>query len=191
MHQFQTITSAQISDIRSVFLYFILFTLERQQARARAIAAAKMASPGNSNANLYIKNLDPTFTEMMLWREFEPYGTITSLKLMMDEESKCRGFGFVCYETPEEATRAIKEMNGKLIGLKPLYVRIHQKKEERKMELTNKFRNRLSLGNGGSGDGPHNVANNRKYFNRFFFPVTTSQKLEHKRNGNPILRSKY
>jgi polyadenylate-binding protein len=42
-----------------------------------------------------------------------------------------RGFGFVSYETPEEVTKAIAELNGKMMGLKPLYVGLYQTKEER------------------------------------------------------------
>ncbi|TOF88594.1 hypothetical protein CGJ15_24770, partial [Vibrio parahaemolyticus] len=71
--------------------------------------------------NLYIKNLDDTIDDERLRKEFSNYGTITSAKVMT-EDGRSKGFGFVCFSTPEEATRAVTEMNGRILVSKPLYV---------------------------------------------------------------------
>ncbi|CAG9772956.1 unnamed protein product [Ceutorhynchus assimilis] len=85
--------------------------------------------------NLYIKNLDDTFDDDKLKTEFEPYGTITSAKVMTAANGRSRGFGFVCYTNTDEATKAIQEMNAKIVGSKPLYVALAQRKETRRAYL--------------------------------------------------------
>ena len=92
--------------------------------------------------NLYIKNLDDDVDEDKLRSLFTPFGTITSCKIMKDGRGNSKGFGFVCYASPEEATKAVTEMNGKIIQAKPLYVALAQRKEVRKAQLEAQFAQR-------------------------------------------------
>lgn len=62
----------------------------------------------------------------------------------MLEEGRSKGFGFVCFSSPEEATKAVTEMNGRIVGSKPLYVALAQRKEERKAHLTNQYMQRIA-----------------------------------------------
>lgn len=86
--------------------------------------------------NLYVKNLDEDVTDDMIRDEFATMGTITSARVMKDlKTGRSKGFGFVCYSTPEEATRAVNEMNGKIIGNKPIFAALAQRKEVRRAQL--------------------------------------------------------
>ena len=93
--------------------------------------------------NLYVKNLDDTIDDERLRQEFAPFGTITSAKVMC-EEGRSRGFGFVCFSSPEEATKAVTEMNGRIIVSKPLYVALAQRKEDRKAHLASQYMQRVN-----------------------------------------------
>ncbi|KAK6938232.1 RNA recognition motif domain [Dillenia turbinata] len=90
-------------------------------------------------ANLYLKNLDDTINDEKLKELFSEFGTVTSCKVMLDAQGRSKGSGFVAFSTPEEATKAMTEMNGKMVGLKPLYVAVAQRKEDRKARLQAQF----------------------------------------------------
>lgn len=107
-----------------------------------------------SGVNLYVKNLDETVDDDALRKHFETFGKITSVKVMTDENKRSKGFGFVCFENPDEATKAVTEMNSKMLGTKPLYVAIAQRKEDRRAQLASQYMQRLAsmrLHNGGMG----------------------------------------
>ncbi|KAK5938316.1 Protein phosphatase PP2A regulatory subunit B [Knufia obscura] len=48
---------------------------------------------------------------------------------------KSKGFGFVCFSNPDEASKAVSEMNQKMVNGKPLYVALAQRKDVRKSQL--------------------------------------------------------
>jgi len=84
--------------------------------------------------NLYVKNLDESIDDEQLRQAFAAIGTITSAKVMKDGKTT-KGFGFVCFATSEEATKAVTEMNGKLLANKPIYVALAQRKDQRRAQL--------------------------------------------------------
>merc|ERR1712106_489745 len=113
--------------------------------------------------NLYVKNLDDSITDDISREHFSQFGNITSAKVQMmtDSElnqkqkeggdgkelvSRSKGFGFVCFSSPEGATKAVTEMNGRILVAKPLYVALAQRKEDRKAHLQAQYMQRVSTG---------------------------------------------
>ncbi|KAL7829200.1 hypothetical protein AOLI_G00300850 [Acnodon oligacanthus] len=114
--------------------------LQAEQLKNRVLEFLGGFSQG---VNLYVKNLDPGIDDERLHKEFSPFGTITSAKVMMDRDrSKC--FGFVCFSSPEAACKAITEMHGRIVANKPLYVALAQRKEERQAFLNNRHRQKMA-----------------------------------------------
>ena len=63
--------------------------------------------------NLYIGNLSYNVREGDLRSVMEGYGTVASVKLITDRETRrSKGFAFVEMPNDEEAQKAIKELNG-------------------------------------------------------------------------------
>merc|ERR1711899_625573 len=117
---------------------------ERQQELKKKFEQLKLERLNRyQGVNLYVKNLDDTIDDERLRKEFAPYGTITSAKVMC-EEGRSKGFGFVCFSSPEEATKAVTEMNGRIIVSKPLYVALAQRKEDRKAHLASQYIQRMA-----------------------------------------------
>merc|ERR1712196_401755 len=97
------------------------------------------SAPAAQGVNLYIKNLDESTDDDALKALFEPFGTITSVKAMGDEKGKCKGFGFVSFASPDEATKAVTEMHLKVVKGKPLYVGLAEKRDARQERLRQRY----------------------------------------------------
>jgi len=119
---------------------------ERQQELKKKFEQLKLERLNRyQGVNLYVKNLDDSIDDERLRKEFSPYGTITSARVsVMSEDGRSKGFGFVCFSSPEEATKAVTEMNGRIIVAKPLYVALAQRKEDRKAHLASQYIQRMA-----------------------------------------------
>jgi len=125
------------------------FYVQRAQNKKERAAdlRGKYTPAGDGKAgsvNLYVKNLDESMDDDALRALFEPFGAVTSAKAVMDEgkdgEAKqCKGFGFVNFAQPEEATKAVTEMHLKVVKGKPLYVGLAEKKDARQERLRQRY----------------------------------------------------
>ncbi|PUZ47902.1 hypothetical protein GQ55_7G203300 [Panicum hallii var. hallii] len=93
--------------------------------------------------NVFVKNLSESTTKEDLVKIFGEYGNITSAVVMIGMDGKSRCFGFINFENPDAAARAVQELNGKKINDKEWYVGRAQKKSEREMELKRRFEQSL------------------------------------------------
>ncbi|XVF86726.1 hypothetical protein PTKIN_Ptkin18bG0065200 [Pterospermum kingtungense] len=90
-------------------------------------------------SNLYVKTLSEFIDDEKLREHFGQFGHITSAKVMRRENGMSKGFGFVCFSSPEEATAAIHGLNGTFFEGRALYVAVAQRKEDRCKELQNYY----------------------------------------------------
>ncbi|XP_073151128.1 polyadenylate-binding protein 7 [Henckelia pumila] len=95
-------------------------------------------------SNVYVKNIDDGVSDDELREYFSRCGTITSAKLMRDDKGMSKGFGFVCFSTPEEANKAVISFHGFMLRRKPLYVALAQRKEERQAQLQLQYAQRMA-----------------------------------------------
>lgn len=92
--------------------------------------------------NLYVKNLSDQVDDAKLRELFAEFGTITNAAVMVDAKTKkSRGFGFVCFSSPDEAMKAVKK-NGAMVDNKPLYVAMAQLMAQRRQLMEETIRNR-------------------------------------------------
>ena len=119
---------------------------EREEELRKSYEQAKMEKLSKfQGTNLYIKNLDDEVDDERLKTEFESFGSITSAKVMRDDKGTSKGFGFVCFSSPDEATKAVAEMNNKMIGTKPLYVSLAQRRDVRRQQLESQIAQRNQI----------------------------------------------
>ncbi|KAJ2906495.1 hypothetical protein MKZ38_001476 [Zalerion maritima] len=80
---------------------------------------------------------------------------------------KSKGFGFVCFANPDDATKAVSEMNQRMVNGKPLYVALAQRKDVRKsqLEASIQARNTLRMQQAAAAAGmPQQFMQNPAYF---------------------------
>jgi len=88
----------------------------------------------SGKGNIFIKNLDKSIDNKMLYDTFCTFGNILSCKIAYDEEGRSKGYGFVHYETEEAAETAIDKVDGKMLKDKIVYVGKFKRKAERELE---------------------------------------------------------
>ncbi|XP_055593303.1 polyadenylate-binding protein [Uranotaenia lowii] len=143
-HAVQELNTKELGDGKVLYVGRAQKKNERQMELKRRFEQLKLERLTRyQGVNLYVKNLDDTIDDERLRKEFAPFGTITSAKVML-EEGRSKGFGFVCFSAAEEATKAVTEMNGRIVGTKPLYVALAQRKEDRKAHLASQYMQRMA-----------------------------------------------
>ena len=112
--------------------------------------------------NIFVASLPYQLEEADVKETFEEFGTVSSVKLILDRETgKKRGFGFVEMPDEEEAQKAINELN----GLEVFGRNISVSKAENKKEGGPRPQRSFS-GSDRSGGGGYRGGNGGGGFNR-------------------------
>lgn len=80
---------------------------------------------------LYVGNLPYSMTDAALESMFSEYGTVTSASIIMDRATnRSKGFGFVEFETDEEAAAAIEAKNNTEVEGRNIVVSVARPKRQ-------------------------------------------------------------
>ncbi|XP_063902706.1 ELAV-like protein 1 [Zophobas morio] len=79
---------------------------------------------------LFVYNIGKEADEKFLYDLFSPFGHVTSVKVIRDDNKQCKGYGFVNMEDYNRALLAVQSLNGYRVGDKFLQVSFKQNKEK-------------------------------------------------------------
>lgn len=99
-----------------LFRSWIFLVLSRYVTKFVKKSERQAACEEPSFTNVYVNNLDNELTDDLLKEKFSTFGTVKNAAIMKDDHGQSRGFGFVCFESPEDAKKAVETMNGAQIG---------------------------------------------------------------------------
>ncbi|KAH9884424.1 hypothetical protein F4778DRAFT_800082 [Xylariomycetidae sp. FL2044] len=78
-------------------------------------AFARRAAPEPNKRALYVGGLDPRVTEDVLRQIFETTGHVQGVKIIPDKNAKGYNYGFIEYDDPGSAERAMQTLNGRRV----------------------------------------------------------------------------
>ena len=66
--------------------------------------------------NVYVKNFGEEMTEADFRELVDSFGKVLSLKVVTSDQGRSRGFGFVSFETPEEAQQVSRRLMSNILS---------------------------------------------------------------------------
>ena len=72
--------------------------------------------------NVYVKNFGEEMTEVDFKELVDSFGKVLSLKVVTSDQGRSKGFGFVSFETPEEAQKVSRQTKFHILSAFNLYV---------------------------------------------------------------------
>ena len=96
---------------------------------------------------IFCGDLGNDVTDEVLARTFGRYTSFQKAKVIRDKRTnKTKGFGFISFKDPSDFTRAMREMNGKYIGSRPIKMRKSNWKDRNIEVVKTKIKEKQKMG---------------------------------------------
>ncbi|KAG0232205.1 RNA-binding protein 42 [Actinomortierella wolfii] len=157
-HQYQAQQIEPTPDYNSIFIDPKKLAEEEEAARLQAEAEAKAeqdkaaatvirkaagqvwSDPSllefdENDFRVFAGDLGNEVTDEVLTKAFSKYPSLLKAKVVRDKRTgKSKGYGFLSFKDPDDFVKAMKEMNGKYVGNRPIKLRKSQWKD-RNLEI--------------------------------------------------------
>lgn len=93
----------------------------RRAAGGETWVDPSLASWPTNDARLFVGNLGKEVTDEMLAQAFQKYPSFLAAKVVMDKQNHVtKGYGFVSFSDPVDLAKALREMNNRFVGTRPV-----------------------------------------------------------------------
>jgi len=101
----------------------------------------------SNDFRIFCGDLGNDVTDEVLTRAFNKYPSFQRCKIVRDKKTnKTKGYGFVSFKDPQDFIRAMRDMNGKYVGSRPIKLRKSTWKDRNLEMVKKKKKERSKLG---------------------------------------------
>jgi len=106
-----------------------------------------LAEWDESDYRLFCGDLGNEVSDELLAKTFRRYPSFVKAKVIRDKRTnKTKGFGFVSFKDPQDFIRAMREMEGKYVGNRPIKLRKSTWKDRSLESFRKKAKEKQKLG---------------------------------------------
>ncbi|EOA25002.1 hypothetical protein CARUB_v10018300mg [Capsella rubella] len=88
------------------------------------------------SAQLFVSRLSAYATDQSLRQLFSQFGQIKEARLIRDSKTqRPKGFGFITYESEDDARKAMKSLDGKIVDGRLIFVEVAKNAEDVTMNI--------------------------------------------------------
>uniref|UniRef100_A0A8C0L2Z0 RNA-binding protein 42 n=1 Tax=Canis lupus dingo TaxID=286419 RepID=A0A8C0L2Z0_CANLU len=115
--------------------------------RSQASASSDLLSPKPDDFRIFCGDLGNEVNDDILARAFSRFPSFLKAKVIRDKRTgKTKGYGFVSFKDPSDYVRAMREMNGKYVGSRPIKLRKSMWKDRNLDVVRKKQKEKKKLG---------------------------------------------
>lgn len=113
---------------------FYIQKAEKRNVRVEALKkqVEKLGLEGKQfKKNLYISNIPDSFSQEEILEIFSQFGTVISIQVHKTNENSNKQYGYICYNSAEEAALAFEKLDGTFLDHNRLQISYYKNKDER------------------------------------------------------------